>query len=203
MLLGAARWKYSTFRGAEEAFNHCVVKAVALSAHAVLDSTFGEHRSVGLYLAVPALVRVHDQFGGVLGPRTRYLKRAGNQLEDRTLCHAVGDDLAVVQVHAGRQLELVPIHIELSDVGRPLLVWRCHAEVALQNIGYVRIAYARDMPGALLRPDQRTQPHLLHQTLHALVIDPFRHRIAQHGRDPPVSVAPFVLVVDSTGRRGG
>ena len=101
-------------------------------------------------------------------------KRAGDQLEDRTPCHVVRDNLPVEQVHACRQVELAAIHIELGHIGRPLLVWRVREEVALQNVGHVRIAHAREMSGAPLRPDQRAQTHLLHQTLHALVVDRFR-----------------------------
>ena len=176
--VGRSKPEVLGLQGAEEAFNHRVVKAVALAAHALLDSTSREHRSIRLHLVVPTLVRVDDQFPGASGPRQRCLEHAGNQFEDRTPCHAVRDDLAVVQVHARRQVELVAIHIELGDIGCPLLVWRGRAEVALQNVRHVRIARARDMLGALLRPNQRAQSHLAHQTLHALVVDRFRHRIA-------------------------
>lgn len=162
-------------QGAEEAFNRRVVEAVAFATHALLGSASREHCSVGLHLVVPALVGVHDQVGRATGLRERGLKHAGNHLEDRAPCHAVRDDLAVVQVHAGRQVELVATHIELGDIGRPLLVRRVRAEVALQNVGHVLIAHARDLQRALLRPNQRAQPHLLHQTLHALVVNRFCH----------------------------
>lgn len=94
---------------------------------------------------------------------------------DRAPGHAVRDDLAVVKVHAGRQIKLVAVHIELCDIGHPLLVWRCRVEVALQNIGHVCIDNAGNMPGALPCSDQCAQPHLLHQPLHAFVVDGFRH----------------------------
>lgn len=147
------------FQCAKGAFNRCVVKAVAFAAHALLDTMTRQHRSVGLHLVVPTLVGVHDQVSGELGARERCLECAGNHLEDWPPCHAVRDDLAVVQVHAGRQIELVAAYIELGDIGRPLLVRRGCAEVALQNVGYVHIARARDTPRTLPRPDQRTQPH--------------------------------------------
>jgi len=38
-------------------------------------------------------------------------------------------------------------------------------------------------------------PHLLHQTLHAFMVDGLRHRIAQRGSDSPISEATLVLVV--------
>jgi len=139
---------------------------------------------------------VDNKFGGRPDTGKRGLERAGDQLEDRASCHAVRNDLAVVEVHAGRQVELVAVHIELGDVGRPLLVGRGRAEVALQNVGHVLVAHAWDMPGALLRPDQRTQPHHLHQTLYALVIDGHLERTGQRSRDPSVAVAALVLVVD-------
>lgn len=88
-------------QSAEEALNCRVVKAVALTAHALLDSTLRKHRSIGLHLVVPALVRVNDQFRSARGPRKRCPQRAGNQLEDGTPCHLVRDDLAVVEVHTG------------------------------------------------------------------------------------------------------
>ena len=162
-------------QGAEEALNCCVVKAVALTTHALLDSTLREHRSVGLHLVVPALVRVNDQLRSARGPRKRCPQRAGNQLEDGAPRHFVRDDLAVVEVHASRQVELVPVHVEFGDICHPLVVWRGCAEVAFQDVRYVCIAYAWDMLGAFLRPDQGTQSHLLHQTLHALVVHGLRH----------------------------
>lgn len=60
MLSGLWRLKYSAFRGAEEAFNRRVVEAVALAAHALLDSASHERRSVALHLVVPTLVGMHD-----------------------------------------------------------------------------------------------------------------------------------------------
>ena len=71
-------------QGTEEAFNRRVVEAVALTAHALLDSTLRKHRSIGLHLVVPALVRVNDQLRSARGPRKRYSQCAGNQLEDGT-----------------------------------------------------------------------------------------------------------------------
>ena len=79
-----------------------------------------------------------------------------------------------LEVHAGRQIELVPVHVEIGEIGRPLLIWSLREEVALQDIGHVHIACAREMPGALLRPNQRAYSHLLRQALHALVVDQFR-----------------------------
>jgi len=99
---------------------------------------------------------MHAQAGDAIDPRERGLKYAGNNLEDRPPCHAIRDDLAVVQVHAGRQVELLSAYIELGDIGRPFLVRRGRAEVTLLNVGNVRVVRARDMPGALHRPDQRT-----------------------------------------------
>ncbi|BEP95377.1 hypothetical protein GmRootA79_37610 [Acidovorax sp. A79] len=83
-----------------------------------------------------------DKLSGASGPRKRCLEHAGNQLEDRTLCNAVSDDFAVVQVYARWQVELVAIHIELGGIACTLLVWCGRTEVALQNVRHVRIADA-------------------------------------------------------------
>lgn len=109
-------------QGAEDALDSCIVKAVALTAHALLDSALRKQRSIRLHLVVPALVRVNDQFLSARGPRKRYPQGAGNQLKDGTLCHLVLNDLAVVEIHAGRQVELVSVQIELGDICHPLLV---------------------------------------------------------------------------------
>ena len=71
--------------------------------------------------------------------------------------------------------ELVPVHVELGDIGRPFLVGRRRAEVALQDVWHVHIAHAWDIAGTLLRSNQRTQSHFLHQPLHAFVVDGFCH----------------------------
>jgi hypothetical protein len=86
----------------------------------------------------------------------------------------VRDDLTVVEVHAGRQTQLLAVRIELGNIVHPLLVWRGRAEIALQNIGYVRVVHALDASGTLLRPDQRSQLHLLYQPLQAFVVYGFR-----------------------------
>ena len=67
------------------------------------------------------------------------------------------------------------MHIELGDVCRPFLVWRGCTKVAFQYVRHLLIAHAGDMPRALLRPDHRAQPYLLHQPLYALVVDRLRH----------------------------
>ena len=74
-----------------------------------------------------------------------------------------------------RQIQHVPVHVEPRDVGRLFPVGHRRAEVALQDIGHVHIADARKSSRALPCPDQRAQPNLLHQPLHALVFDGFCH----------------------------
>jgi hypothetical protein len=46
-------------------------------------------------------------------------------------------------------------------------------EVALQDIGHVRITHARDATGVFRQ--STAQSHLLHQALHALVVDGLHH----------------------------
>ena len=54
----------------------------------------------------------------------------------------MGNDLAVIEVHTSRQIELVFARCELCDVCYPLLVGSTLNEVALQDIGHVNIAPA-------------------------------------------------------------
>jgi len=93
-----------------------------------------------------------EQSSGAARARQRCFKRTGNPIEDRTLCHAPGDDLAVVEIHTRRQIALVTIDLELGDIGCPLLVGHARAEVTLQHIGDVDIADAGDRLGTLLDP---------------------------------------------------
>lgn len=120
---GRGKMEVLGFQGAKEAFNRGVVKAVAFAAHALRDSARRKHRAVRLHLVVPALIRMNDQFAGATGARKLCPERSRDQFEDGALCHAVRDDLAVVQVHAGRQIELFTVHIErkrsINDVLEP------------------------------------------------------------------------------------
>ena len=122
------------FWGAEEAPNHCVVKAIALTTHTLLHPTLLEHCSIGLHLVVPTLIRVHNKFGAALVPGKCCLQRTANQLKDGAPCHGMRNDLSVLKVHASRQVELLAIYTELGDIGSPLLVWRGCSEVALQTV---------------------------------------------------------------------
>ena len=49
---------------AEEALDRCIVKAVPFAAHALRDTVMRKHCSMRLHSVVPALIRMHDQFGG-------------------------------------------------------------------------------------------------------------------------------------------
>lgn len=67
--IGPFETEVLSFQGSEEAFNRRVVEAVALAAHALLESASHEHRSIGLHLVVPTLVGMHDQACDAIGPR--------------------------------------------------------------------------------------------------------------------------------------
>ena len=108
-----------------------------------------KHRPIGLHFVVSALIRMHGQFGGALGPRKRCPKRARDEFEDGASCYAVRDDLAVIAVHTSRQIELVPVHVELCDICHLLLAGSTRQKVALQDIGHVHIAHAWNSPRAL------------------------------------------------------
>lgn len=65
--IGSFETEVLGFQGAEEAFDHRVVKVGALAAHALLDSASHEHRSVVLHLVVLTLVGMHDQACDAVG----------------------------------------------------------------------------------------------------------------------------------------
>lgn len=54
--IGCCKMEILGLQPTEEALNCRVVKAVALKARALLDSALREHCSIGLHLALPALV---------------------------------------------------------------------------------------------------------------------------------------------------
>ena len=89
------------FECAEEALDHCVVKAVALATHALRYPAMRKHRPVRLHFVVPALIRMHGQSGGVFRLRECHFQRVRDELEYRAPGHAVRNDLAVVQIQAG------------------------------------------------------------------------------------------------------
>jgi len=120
--------------GCRRSFNHCVVKAIALTTHTLLRPTLLEHCSIERHLVVPALIRVLNKFGGAFSLEKSCLQRTANQLKDGAPCHGMRDDLSVLKVHASRQVELLAIYTELGDIGSPLLVWRGCSEVALQTV---------------------------------------------------------------------
>ena len=50
------------FQGAEEALNHCVVKAIVLPARTLLRPALLEHCWIERHLVVPALIKVLNKF---------------------------------------------------------------------------------------------------------------------------------------------
>ena len=91
-------------------------EAITVAAHALRDAATRKHLPIGLHLVVPALIRTHGQLAGMPGPRKRRAKCDRDQVGHVTPGHAMGNDPTVIQVHAGRQIELVPVHVELCDI---------------------------------------------------------------------------------------
>lgn len=161
--------------GCRRSFNHCVVKAIALTTHTLLRPTLLEHCSVERHLVVPALIRVLNKFGGAFSLEKSCLQRTANQLKDGAPCHGMRNDLSVLKVHASRQVELLAIYTELGDIGSPLLVWRGCSEVALQTVESVHSGQSSYISGPLLCANQRSKPHLLHQPAYAFMVNQFVH----------------------------
>jgi len=47
----------------------------------------------------------------------------------------IGNDFAVVQIHDGRQIELLASHFELGDVRGPFFIKVLGLEITLENVG--------------------------------------------------------------------
>lgn len=169
------RSKYSPFKGPKKLSIAALSKQLPLQL--MLCSTLRRmtHRSIWMRLLVTASVGMHDQACDVIGQRKHDLQQSGNRHEPPAF-HALLDDLAVVPDYAGRQVALLAAYVKLGDVG------------------YVRIARARDGRSA-------SSPGITHVTpsfpsdADALVVNLVRHFISQRGRDPSVSVASFVLTI--------
>jgi len=72
-------------------------------------------------------------------------------------------------VHDGHQVHEPPGHWDITDVAGPHLVGPCDRHVPEQvGIDLVSLAWRTRAPFRVQRPD----PHLTHQTLYALAIDP-------------------------------
>ncbi|MNP04037.1 hypothetical protein D3C76_959410 [compost metagenome] len=69
----------------------------------------------------------------------RFAKHVPNQAIARAAGHFVGHDFAVVQIHHGRQIELLLSYFELGYVSHPLLVWALSDKISLQ---YIRCHFA-------------------------------------------------------------
>lgn len=104
--------KELTLQNTEEIFNHDIVKAVALSAHALLDTMILEQFPIVLVLVLPALIGVQDRSGA-----------------DRA-----AHNVARMEIEYRGQIELLSEEGELRDVCHPFPVRRMSAEIPFKEV---------------------------------------------------------------------
>ena len=83
----------------------------------------------------------------------RLFEHVAHQVQARSLSYFISDDLAVVQVHDGREIHLSASDFELSDVCYPLFVRAICLEVPLQDV-FLRFHSVSLIGLVLLRPNQ-------------------------------------------------
>lgn len=104
----------------------------------------------------------------------------------------IGNDFAVVQIHDGRQIELLASHFELGDVRGPFFIKVLGLEITLENVGR-SLAYFALVRAVFLHSHQALQAKLPHQFLHRLVV----HKMAcapQRRRDTTIAIPAFMIV---------
>ncbi|MNE69206.1 hypothetical protein D3C87_1955170 [compost metagenome] len=85
-------------------------------------------------LVLPALVGV-DHGALIRGELVDgFVQHLTYQIEHGLTLDLISHDFAVVEVHDRRQVELHPLHLELGDVGHPLLVGPLGMELAIEVI---------------------------------------------------------------------
>lgn len=139
-------------------------------------------------------IRVQDWPVFLIQPRQCLVEYGLDQLEGRPPCRLESDDLAVMEVHDRREEEFVASDAELGDVSHPLLMHVLGAKPALDQIRS-RAPGLTFIGTVLLRPDQRLQSHLDHQSLDGLVIDHLSE-LTDRSRYPTIAIAPLVSVED-------
>lgn len=103
-----------------------------------------------------------------------------------------GDDLAVIQVQHGRQVQLLPFESELRHIGDPFLVRGIGVKIALQE---VRCDMAvRPLVRAIsLTAQVRGKALFSHELTHGFMVERVP-LIAQRQGDPPITIAPLVVM---------
>ncbi|MNJ60661.1 hypothetical protein D3C77_564110 [compost metagenome] len=106
----------------------------------------------------------------------------------------ISNDLAVVQIHDRRKVQLLACHFELGDIRYPFLIWLIGTEVALQDVG-CGFTHQPPIRLVLLGTHRAFQIQLGHQTAHLFTVNqlPFA---AQRRRNSSIAVAAAVPMAD-------
>ena len=111
-----------TFEQPEEIFYHSIVQTVPFPAHALSDALLAEHPLILLVLVLPALVRMENQVCSGRDLCKRLVQHGGYHAEYRTIRYGVTDQIAAVQIEAGRELELFSKQAKLRHIRDPFLI---------------------------------------------------------------------------------
>ena len=164
------------------------------SGHRLGYMEIGKHLSEFLHLILPALVRMEQSSFGYLTIGERLLHHPSRLREIRMSRYVVSDDLPVVEIHHGREIDLSNAsEVELCYIGYEHLVGNLYVEMTLQKVlGHIP---DRSQVGTvlsyLLRP-LSLQTQLPHDLLNDLVVDTGAFR-AQRGGYASHSVSSLGL----------
>ncbi|MNF83904.1 hypothetical protein D3C84_662420 [compost metagenome] len=144
--------------------------------------------------ALPTLIGVEHQIHRALQLFNSLIQHLGYQGKTRSRSDLVGQDLAVVQIHDGRQIELLQPDFELRNIGHPLLIGPLREKVTLQQIR----RYFADQ--TFVRPisfwtHQRFEVHVVHQTLNPFFVD--RLFFADRQGNTSIAETPLMLMVEA------
>lgn len=165
------------------------VTAVPLAGHGLGDPHPLEREPVGGHLVLPAHVRMQQRGAFAIEPALEARQHLEDHLHVRGPGYRVGDDLVVVEVNHGREVELGAAHLEFGDVGHQLGHRVLRLEVAGQQVrgGLADLAHVGAVLPASAGPAQ--QPLLTHDLEHRLVGDANAGRFAQRVGNASVSVS--------------
>jgi len=127
-------------------------------------------------------------------PIERLGEHALDHGRQRSLRDLVRDDLAVIQIHHRRQIQLSIVDLELRHVRHPFLVRLIGPEVTLQMVG-CRLGNCSCKGLVAFGSNQRFQLHRNHQLLHGLVVDtrPLSFQLSSYS---PIAVPAAVTIED-------
>ena len=176
----------------KEALQRSMVVAVSFAAHALGNAVVCQHLPVLLVLVVPALVGVQDQLVLLRQDFQCLFQHRCHHQQIWTFGQSVRHNIAAVQVHDRRQVQLLAKQPELRDIRCPFLVRLLCVEIPIQKI-LCHLAYFAFVRAVFLHPNTANKAQFLHQPLNRLVIDG-EILVVKLVRDAPVAISSLVFM---------